>query len=334
MLDTKKPSDDLQPEPIVDPDLPVVDCHHHLWWTPTNRYLIDEFAADLADGHKIEATVYIECHAMYKPTGPQGLRPVGEAQFVAGIGAMSDSGLWGPTRMCAGFVGTADLMLGAAVDEVLHALAQASAGRLRGIRVNGSWDADATLNTGIRGYAPPDMMLDPRFREGFARLASHGLVYDAWQYFPQLPKLCSLADAFPDTTIALNHCGGLLGRGAYAVPDNFSRWKSLVAQVAQRPNVQVKIGGMSPPRTGFGLENRTTLPTARELADLWRPYVETCIELFGPQRCLYESNYPADRVAGSYRTIWNALKLTASGCTPAEKLAMFNGNARRIYRLD
>jgi predicted TIM-barrel fold metal-dependent hydrolase len=291
---------------IVEPDLPIVDCHHHLWLRDGSRYLLDEFAADLASGHNVLATVYVECGSMVRRSGPPALRPVGEAEFVAGMAAMSDSGLFGPTRICAAFVGAADLTLGPAVDEVLDALDASSGGRLRGIRGSVPWDADPSINVGGRPHAPRGLLLDAGFRAGFARLARRNLVYDAWQYHPQLPELCSLADVFAGATIVVNHCGGLLGIGAYAGPETFARWRALVTDVARRPNTLMKLGGMSRRRCGFGFEEWPTPPTAADLADTWRPYVETCIELFGPARCMFESNFPPDSAAGSYRTVWNA----------------------------
>lgn len=319
---------------IVQPDLPIIDSHHHLWMRPEGRYLLDEFAADLASGHNVLATVYVECSAMYRQSGPPALRPVGEAEFVAGMAAMSDSGHFGPTRICAAFVGAADLTLGSVVDETLDALALASGGRLRGIRGAAAWDADPSINIGGRPSAPEGLLLDSTFRAGFARLAARNLVYDAWQYHPQLSELCSLADAFPDVTIVVNHCGGLLGIGAYAGPQAFARWRAPVTEVARRPNILMKLGGLSRRRCGFGFEERRTPPTGEELAKEWRPYIETCIELFSPTRCMFESNFPPDNVAGSYRTVWNALKLTASGCSAAEKQDLFSGTARRVYGID
>lgn len=319
---------------VIEPDLPIIDSHHHLWVLPAGRYVIDEFAADLASGHNVVATVFVECNAMYRRTGPAALRPVGEAEFVAGMAAMSDSGHFGPTRICAAFVGTADLTLGDEVDAVLDALAAGSGGRLRGIRVNASWDDDPSINTGVRPYGPRGLLLDDRFRAGFSRLAARGLVYDAWQYHPQLSDLCSLADAFPDTPMVMNHCGGLLGLGSYAGKGNFAHWKAQVNEVSRRPNVLVKLGGLSARRCGFGFEKLARPSTAEELARCWRPYIETCIELFGPARCMFESNYPPDQVSGSYRTLWNALKLTASDCSAAEKADLFSGNARRVYGID
>jgi len=318
---------------VIEPDLPIIDSHHHLWLRAGSRYLLDEFAADVSSGHKVVATVYVECGSMLRPSGPQALRPVGEAEFVAGMGAMSDSGLFGSTRICAGFVGAADLTLGGGVDEVLDRLASASGGRLRGIRGAAAWDADPSINPGGRPHAPRGLMLDASFRAGFERLAARNLVYDAWQYHPQLPELCSLADAFPSVPIVVNHCGGPLGIGPYVGPETFARWKRLVTEVARRPNTLMKLGGMSRRRCGFTFEDRLVPPRAEELARAWRPFIETCIELFGPTRCMFESNFPPDNVAGSYRTIWNALKLTPSRCSPADRCALFYGTARRVYRI-
>ena len=319
---------------VVEPDLPIIDCHHHLWVHAGKPYLLDEYAADLASGHKVLASVYIECSAMYRRSGPEHLRCVGEAEFVAGMAAMSDSGLYGPTHVCAAFVGGADLSLGARVDEVLDALAMASGGRLRGVRGVVNWDANPSVNTGSRPYARQGLMQEPGFREGLARLAARGLVYDSHQYHPQLGEVAALADAIPDLPMVVNHCGGLMGIGPYAGKETFARWKSLVEEVARRPNTHMKLGGLSARRCGFAFEQRTTPATAEELAATWRPYIETCIELFGPKRCMFESNFPPDRVSGDYRTLWNALKLTAASCSPEEKRDLFSETARRIYRID
>lgn len=319
---------------VVEPDLPIIDSHHHLLMHTGHRYLIDEFQTGLASGHRVQASVYVECNAMYRRSGPEALRAIGEAEFVAGMAAMSESGYFGTTRICAAYVGAADLMLGEAVDEVLEAHAVASGGRLRGIRGAANWDADQSVNTGSRPFARQGLLLDPHFRAGVARVAAQKLVYDAFQYHPQLLELCSLADAFPDMPIAVNHCGGLLGIGPYACPETFPRWKALVTEVARRPNMVMKLGGLAAVRCGFGFEKRATPPSAEELADIWQPYVETCVEVFGPSRCMFESNFPPDRVGGSYRAIWNALKLTASACSADEKRELFSGTARRVYRID
>jgi L-fuconolactonase len=318
---------------VIEPDLPIIDPHHHLGYAHGGRYLIEEFAADIASGHNVLATVYIETSAMYRKHGPEAMRPVGEAEFVAGQAAMSDSGGFGPSRICAGFVGAVDFMLGDAVDDVLDAHALASGGRLRGIRGSAIWDADPSVNTGTRPFAPQGMLLDAKFRAGFARIAARGLIYDAFQYHPQLADVSSLADAFPNAVIIVNHCGGLLGLGPYAGPDTFARWRDLVADVAKRPNTLMKLGGLAGRRCGFGFDKRATPASEAELVALWRPYIETCIELFGPQRCMFESNYPPDQQAGHYGTIWNVFKRIAAGASAAEKTDLFYHTANRAYRV-
>jgi predicted TIM-barrel fold metal-dependent hydrolase len=318
---------------VIEPDLPIVDAHHHLLVHTGHRYLIEEYQADVGSGHNVVASVYIECNSMVRQSGPEALRPVGEIEFAAGVAAMSESGLYGPTHICAAIVGAADLMLGDAVDPVLEAMTVAGGGRFRGVRGAANWDADASINTGTRPFAPQGLLLDARFRAGIARLAARGLVFDAFQYHTQMPEFCSLADAFPGATMVLDHCGGLVGIGPYAGPQNHALWKRHITEVARRPNVQVKLGGLASPRSGFGFGQRAVPPTAEELATAWRPYIQTCIELFGPERCMFESNFPPDRAAGSYRTIWNAFKLLASGATAAEKAALFGQTARRVYAI-
>lgn len=302
---------------VIEPDLPIIDPHHHLWVHAGKRYLIEEIAADVASGHNVLATVYVECSAMYRRSGPPALRPVGEAEFVAGMAAMSESGQFGPARICAGFVGAADLTLGSAVDPVLDALAVASGGRFRGIRGTAPWDADPSINTGVRPYAPRGLLLDPAFRAGFARLAVRNLVYDAWQYHPQLGDLCSLADAFPDTTMVVNHCGGLLGMNAYAVPENFARWKALVTEVARRPNTLMKLGGLSARRCGFGFEARPARPTAQDLAKEWRPYIETLHRAVRSQAVHVREQLPAGQ---RRRQLPHGVE-----CAQADRIGLFSG---------
>jgi L-fuconolactonase len=322
---------DADSSKILEPELPIIDSHHHLWVTPHYRYLIEEFVADLATGHNVVSTMYIECGAMYRKSGPQRFRSVGEAEFVTGMAAMSDSGGYGPTRICEGFVGNADLTLGEAVDEVIEALASASMGRLRGIRMDTTWDADPAVSFGTR--PPKGLMLSSAFRAGFTRLGAYGLSYDTWQYHPQIPEICDLADAFPNAPIIVDHCGGVVGVGPYREQDIFGQWKPLVSELARRPNVTIKLGGLGGRRSGFGYENRKSPATAQELAADWRPYIQTCIELFGPDRCMFESNFSVDRLAGSYATVWNAFKLIAAKASDDEKAALFSGTARRAYRL-
>jgi L-fuconolactonase len=337
-------------EPILDPDLPIVDPHHHLWdWTSrladapppkhefekvyriAPRYLLDELLADLASGHRIEATVYIECRSMYRADGPVEFKPVGETEFVNGIAAQSASGLYGAPRACAGIVGHVDLTLGDGAAAVLEAHLARAPDRFRGIRHSASWDADPSV-LGPLGFRPKGLLEDGAFRRGFAHLARFGLSFEAWALEPQLPEVLSLASAFPDTAIVLDHVGAPLGIGAYRGrrEERFDIWRRNIKALAAADNVVVKLGGLAMPFGGFEVESA---PPSERLAALWRPYIETCIEAFGVDRCMFESNFPVDRYTCSYRTLWNALKRTAAGASADEKAALFGGVARRVYRL-
>jgi len=320
-------------EAVLEPDLPIVDPHHHLWDRPGWRYLLDELLADLNSGHNVVATVFVQCRSMHKADGPEPLRPIGETEFVNGVAAMSASGTYGPIRACAGIVSYADLTLGAAVREVLEAHIRAGGGRFRGIRHIVAYDGDATL-LNPANPAPPHLLADAKFREGFARLAPLGLSFDAWLYHPQLDELTDLARAFAQTPIVLNHCGGPVGINAYRHKDVFPGWKTSIEALAKRPNVYVKLGGLGMRIGGFGFEKLADPPSSQALADAWRPYIDTCIAAFGTNRCMFESNFPVDKGSYSYPVFWNACKILAKGASAAEKADLFLGTAQRFYRLD
>jgi L-fuconolactonase len=326
---------DLWREEILEPALPIVDPHHHLWDRPGWRYLLDELLADVNSGHNVVATVFLQCRSMHRADGPEELRPVGETEFVNGVAAMSASGIYGPARLCAGIVSYADLRLGARVQPVLEAHIAAGGGRFRGIRHIAAWDADPTvLNPG--NPAPQGLLADASFREGFARLAPLGLSFDAWLYHPQLDELTALARAFPETTIMLNHVGGPLAIGAYAGrrDEVFAAWSAAIRRLAECPNVVVKLGGMGMRINGFGFEARPAPPSSEVLAEAWRPYVETCVEAFGAARGMFESNFPVDKGSYTYAAYWNACKRLSAGGTADEKAALFSGTAARVYRLE
>ncbi|MFN3513567.1 MAG: amidohydrolase family protein [Phenylobacterium sp.] len=324
-----------EPEEILEPDLPICDPHHHLWDHPGSRYLIEELVADTGSGHRIESTVFVECMAFYRADGPEALRPVGETEFVNGVAAMSASGRYGAMRACAGIVGYADLTLGAGVDGVLEAHLRAGGGRFRGIRHAGGWDESEAVRDSHTN-PPKGLYGSAAFREGYARLAAYGLSFEAWQYHPQLPEVTALARAFPDIPLVLDHVGGPLGIGPYEGrrTEVFAQWKADLADLAACPNVVVKLGGLGMPICGFGFHKREILPDSVELAEAWRPYIETCIELFGAERCMFESNFPVDRASCDYATLWNAFKRIAAGASPAEKALLFRDVARRTYRLE
>ena len=322
-------------EEIIEPDLPIVDPHHHLVERPeTGRYLLPDLLADIGSGHNITATVYLEWLSMYRRSDPSEMRPVGEIEFANGIAAMSASGGYGKARVCAGIVGHADLALGAAVEMVLEAQITAGGGRFRGIRfITATHPDQATWGSPV--LRPAGLLMDRRVREGFARLAPLGLSFDAWMYHTQLGKLVDLARAFPATPIVLDHVGGPIGLGRYAGKrdDVFAEWSARIRELAQCPNVHVKLGGLGMRMFGFTVHTRELPPSSEELAEAWRPYVETCIAAFGSQRAMFESNFPVDKGSCGYAVLWNAFKRIAAGCSVAEKQTLFAGTARRFYRL-
>ncbi len=325
----------LRQEEIIEPELEIVDPHHHLWDHPGNRFLLDQLLADVRSGHKITETVFIECGSMYRADGPTEMKPVGETEFVNGTAAMSASGQYGPTRLCRGIVGHADLRLGDSVARVLEAQITAGDGRFRGIRHSVAWDASDAFPKS-RTNPIKDQMLDPTWRAGFARLAPLNLTFEAWLYHPQLPDLVDLARAYPQTTIVLNHVGGPLGIGPYKdkKAETFAQWKAGIIEVAKAsPNVVVKLGGLGMPIGMFDFYTRPKPPSSEELATAYKPYIETCIAAFGVDRGMFESNFPPDGASSSYQILWNSLKRLAAGYSPTEKAALFSGTAKRVYRL-
>ena len=321
-------------EQIIEPALPICDPHHHLWDYPTNCYLLPDLLVDTGSGHLVESTVFVECGSFYRADGPPELRVIGETEFVNGAAAMAASGRYGKTRACAGIVGFADLALGAAVEPVLAAHVAAGNGRFRGIRHAAGWDASDKIPNSHTD-PPPGLFADARFREGFAKLRQFGLSFDVWLYHPQLPEVTALAKAFPDQPIVLDHVGGPLGIGPYAGrrAESFPVWQASIRDLAACPNVFVKLGGLGMKICGFAFHQRELPPSSEELAAAWWPYIETCIEAFGVRRAMFESNFPVDKVSGSYAVQWNAFKRLAAGASAAEKAALFRDTAMGFYRL-
>ena len=343
-----------QPEAVLEPDLPIVDPHHHLWdrrnyptpgggpehpfmtaIAPARRYLLDELLADTGSGHNVIATVFVECGAFYKADGPVEMRPVGETEFVNGVAAMSASGIYGPTRACAGIVSRADLLLGDGVAAVLEAHVRAGGGRFRGIRNSASFETDKDV-LGPLNRVEAGLYLSDQFRKGFKHLGRMGLSFDAWLLEPQLPDVTDLARAFPDTTIVLDHVGTPLGRGSYTGrrEERFPTWRENIRELAKSQNVVVKLGGLAMAFCNFPSFLAEPRAPSTQLADEWRPYIETCIEAFGANRCMFESNFPVDMGSCDYRTLWNAFKHLAKGASAEEKAALFSGTATRVYRLE
>ena len=321
-------------EAPIDPEIPIVDAHHHLFDHPGWRYLPKEFHEDISTAGNVVGSVFIQGNWMYRTEGPESLRPVGETDWVASVAALCGEG--GNTRkICAGIVGFADLQLGAEVDAVLEAHLAAAPDRFRGIRHVAAWDSDPIYYEPTNAVAP-GLLLDDRFQQGFARLAGYGLTYDCWIFSPQLPDVIALARQFPETTIVLDHLGTPPGIGSYeatrlAVLDS---WRRDIRELAKCPNVVVKIGGMGEPFAGFGWFERDRRPTSLELAEQWRPLFEVCIDAFSPARCMFESNAPVDKLTASYSVLWNAFKRLSANMSEGERTNLFSATAARTYRLD
>jgi predicted TIM-barrel fold metal-dependent hydrolase len=325
-------------EPVLEPGLRICDPHHHLWefpgGQPGTRYLLDDLLADTDSGHNVVSTVFVECTSMYRADGPETLRPVGETEFVNGVAAMTASGGYGDIRACSGIVGLADLCLGSAVGEVLDAHAAASS-RFRGIRHAAAWDASDEV-PGSHTKPFEHMLSDATFREGIAELGKRGMSFDAWLYHPQIPELTDLARAFPDVTIILNHFGGPLGIGPYADKraEVFEAWSGAISELATCGNVVVKMGGLVMVRNGFGFHLKDCPPTSEELAAATRDYYLHTIDCFGPERCMFESNFPVDRVSCSYKVLWNSFKRIAADFSDGDKAQLFHDAAVNAYRLN
>ncbi len=323
-------------EAALEPDLPIIDPHHHFWDMPhRGHYLLPELLADIGGGHNVVSTVFLECRAMYRRDGPREMAAVGEVEFVAGIAAMSASGGYGPCRVAEGIVGGGDLTVGARVRELLQAEITAAGGRLRGLRHGVAWDGNESVGKYASRVVPPHQVLDPKFREGLAQLAPLGLSFESWQYHPQLPDAIALARAFPDTTIILNHVGGVLGVGPYNGhrQEILAGWRKDINELARCPNVYCKLGGLGMVSVGFDFHERDVPPSSEDLAAAWRQYIEPCIEAFGVDRCMFESNFPPDKQSCGYTELWNAFKRITAGASAGEKTALYSGTAAKVYRL-
>ena len=317
-------------EEALEPDLPICDAHHHLWERAPNCYFLSDLVADLRSGHHIAATVAVECGYGYRTSGADELKPLGETEFLDGVALQAGSDPAITTRIASAIVGFADLSLGDGVAAVLEKHLSMS-DRFRGIRYSTTWDGSGAL----RNETPSGMLLDRRFRQGFGWLKKFNLSFDAWLYHPQLPELADLARAFPEVVMIVNHIGAPLGVGPYAGKRDevYQVWRRHMANLAQYPNIFIKLGGMGSVRSGYDWHERQIKPSSQELAESLKPYFETCIKEFGPERCLFESNFPVEKASNSYRVLWNAYKRITNDYSPAEHAALFYGTAARVYRI-
>lgn len=323
-------------EDILEPDLPIVDAHHHIWDRPAVKYMLDEWLADINAGHNIVASVYCEAHAFYRHDGPEWLRPIGEVEFANGIGSIGASGHFGACRFCAGIVGYANMALGSKVGELLDSYLAVAPDRFRGVRhITLAYPTDLPFRS--MPHVPPSTMLESEaFPLALAELDKRGLSFDAAVFDPSLPRLGQIADQFPNLTFVVNHLGMAVGvnMGDSQRAAVFRTWFAGLKELAKRPNVMCKIGGLGMTVWGFGFEKRTNIVGYLDLAKAWSPYVEAAIEAFGPKRCMMESNYPPDAMSGGYVPIWNAYKHILRNYSDDDKAALFSKTAARVYKLN
>jgi len=327
----------LTREETLEPEIAICDPHHHFWdhrleRIPYQRYLLHELMADVGAGHNVRSTVFIEARSMYRAGGPAELRPVGEVEFVQGLAAASASGTYGPCRAAAAIVGRADLKQGDGVKPVLEALQAASPNRFRGIRHTVTWDPHPE----VESREAEGVLASAGYRAGARVLARMGLSLDVGVAFPQLPELADFAKALPELTIVLNHLGGLNRSGPYAGKDDevLPVWRRGIAAVAQCPNIHLKLGGHGMPRMGFDWHTFDKPIGSEELAAQMAPLMSYCIEQFGPDRCMFESNFPVDKVSFSHHVLFNAFKRFSTGYSAPERAALFHDTAVRAYRVN
>lgn len=323
----------LHAEEVIEPDLPIIDAHHHIWEEGGHPYLLDDILADIATGHRITATVFVQAHYGYRSDGPEEHRCVGETEKIAAlVNEARNRGI--ETNLCAAIVAFANLLLGEAVAPVIEDHLAQAPGRLRGIRHSVSRDSHFPEGIVLRP-APAGLLADPQYRQGLATVAKYGLSYDAMLYHEQLPELTAMAQAVPGLPVVLDHYGCIIGVGPYVgrEKENFTAWRKDMTALAECPNVTVKLGGMGMIICGPLWHERPQPPGSSELADAWRPYFETCVELFGVDRCMFESNFPVDKGMYSYPVLWNAFKRLTAGASNAEKAALFHDTAARVYRI-
>ena len=320
-------------EDILDPEREITDPHHHLWVGRLGYdYELAELWADTRSGHKVTRTVFIECGSAYDRASPEPFAPVAETVYVEAIARAAAKE---PHKaQVAGIVAHANLRLDpATLHQVLDAHEQASP-RFRGIRHAGAWDPERDRIM-FQGQPVPQLYLDPGFQRGVAVLGERGIPYDTWHFHPQNGEFLALARACPGTTIVLDHFGGPMGtlRFAGRREARFADWQAEMAAIARCPNVVAKLGGLAMPVNGFGWDGRAAPPTSDELVEAQAHYYHHMIDIFGPERCMFESNFPVDKLSVGYVVYWNAMKKIAARYDGAARDALFKATADRVYRL-
>ncbi|WP_170235335.1 amidohydrolase family protein [Verticiella sediminum] len=324
-------------ETAIEPAFPIVDPHHHLFNTASDKlyYRMEDLAADLSGGHRVLGTVYVEAYsAGWRKDGPEAYRSVGEVERIVGLTEQPLPMSWGSSHIAAGIVSSVDLAAGDDIAPVLAAHKEAGVGRLRGVRHHTAYDSGSVGS--LNKHQPsPQLMAEPKFRQGMAQLQRAGLSFDAWVYHTQLADLADLAAAFPEVDVVVNHMGGLIGVAEHREQREaaLKTWRQGLAELARHPNVKVKVGGMGMPVFGFGFEHAAKPASSDDLARAWAPLVEVCLETFGTGRCMFESNFPVDKQSAGYNEVWNAFKKLSASLSADERRDVFYRTACEVYRL-
>lgn len=320
-------------EEIIDPDRRIIDSHHHLWRTGL-VYQVDDLWRDTESGHNIVKTVFVDCEAEYRPDGPEHLKCLGETEFVVEQARLSEAGTDGQAIIAA-IVSRANLDMGDAVGDVLDQHIEIGQGLFRGVRLAAARDPNPEMLS-FPAQAQEGLYSSPGFRCGMKALGDRGLTFDAWHFHHQNQDFLAMARSVPSTQIVLDHFASPLGVGIYADQreEIFEQWKTDIAAISQCENVVAKLGGLSMPDNGFGWDRRDTAPTSDEFVEAQRRYFLHAIDCFGPDRCMFQSNFPVDKLSIAYPVLFNGLKKIVADFSESEKDAMFYGTAARIYRME
>jgi predicted TIM-barrel fold metal-dependent hydrolase len=291
----------------------IIDAHHHVWrldrtpwlagppeprifgdYDPLRRdYPIEEYAADVR-GQGVVGSVYVQVNVAL---GDE----VEEVEWAAEAGAREG--------LVQGVVAFADLAR-PDVGEVLDR--QRASSVLRGVRQQLHWHPDPAY----RFAATPDGMLRPEWQRGLMEVAARGLLFELQVFPDQYQYALRLVDAFPNTTFVLVHAGMLEDRSE----QGWAAWRRGLERFAERDNVYLKLSGL-------GTFTRRCAP------EDWRPVIGQAVDIFGPQRCMFGSNFPIEKLWTTYGTLIDVFRAGIASYSGAEQRQILHDVAARVYRI-
>lgn len=290
-------------------------------------YLTQDYVADLADVAEVVGLVHVEAGWVVKePTGP-----VDETRWVDGLAPVGNVGMLG-------IVANADLTLGERVEDVLVAHLEAST-RVRGIRDLLAWHPSREI---MNTTDDPERSRQADFRRGFEMFSKYGLNFETSIFSTQLTEMVELARTFPEQPILVCHMAtpvavggpiGEVGRTADERARIRGEWAEGIARLAECANVWMKLSGLLMPICGFGFERRSARPSVDELVATVGPFIDHVIDAFGPERCMFGSNFPVDKPSAPLPTLLQAYRLIVEGLPDEAQNRLFVGTAQEFYRL-